>query len=474
LQQRFRFYEAVLPLVTATALLVWTVAHQSTSFHWPLAAGALVAAGLAYRAGYGIDRLARAALGGMRSTLVALYILVLVGGLIGVWKASGTVPAMVYYGLGLVSPRFLVPAAFMLALVVSMMLGTYVGTLSTVGVAVMGVAHGVGAPLPLVAGALVSGALVGDRSSPLSGSLNLNVAMTGTEMRRVLRTLAPTVGLAALASLVIYGWWGSWFATGAGGLSLADEGAAGALRAALGMHFAIHPALLIPPVMVLALAFGRVPVKWALVAGMLTSLLNAVALGHSWKLPLQAGLFGYVANVGDPALNRILSGGGILPMAKQVLLILVAGSMNGIMEETGMIGVVIDRLVDGVKGEIGLYASGMGISVAVAMVAANQSLSIIVPGRVLRMAFRRVGLSEEKLSRAVADSGTVMAGIIPWNIMAMTASAALGIPVHTFAPYALLAWVLPVISVAWAAMERRGSPWSLGRGDEAPAIAPGD
>lgn len=451
LQQRFRLMEAALPLMVAAALLVATVLMKSTAFYWPLAAGGLVASLLAVRAGFAWRDLGQAAKEGMKSTLIALSILVIVGGLIGVWKASGTVPAMVYYGLGLADPRFLVPVAFLLALVMSMMLGTSIGTLSTLGVALMGVAQGVGAPLPLVAGALVSGALFGDRSSPLSGSLNLNVAMTGTDLRKMLSLLVPTGVTAAVISLVGYGVLGA-------NLTVVSGAAGTGLRPALDANFGITPWLLLPPILVLVLAFARVPVRWALGIGIVAGALLMVTVGGSglWA-PVSAALFGYTAHAGDADLNRILSGGGIVPMVHQVVLILVAGAFNGVMERTGMMAQVISKLVEGLRRPLSLVGAAMLISVAVALVAANQALSIIVTGRMLRPSFDKAGLSPTLLSRALADSGTVLAGLIPWNLMGLLAGAALGVPARAFAPYAFLAWVLPLVSLALTFVEERRS-----------------
>lgn len=441
--------KAMLPLLTTALLLVGMLLSGSTAFYLPLAAGAIVAAGLALRAGYRPGQLGRAALDGMRSTLIALSILVIVGGLIGVWKAAGTVPAMIYYGLGLAQPRLLVPMAFLLALFTSMMLGTSIGTLSTLGVAIMGVAHGIGAPPALVAGALVSGALFGDRSSPLAGSLNLNVAMTGNDLRRMLAFLTPTGLTAALGSLLLYALLGA-------RVSVAAGTGGEALMSAIASTFSISPWLLLPPVIVLLLAFCRVPVRWALGVGILAG--GAMALlvgGKSLAVPLEAALFGFKVQTGDPGLDKMLAGGGILPMWNQVLLILVAGAFNGIMEATGMMSMVVSRLVEGVRRPIALIGTTMLISITVAMVAANQALAIIVPGRMLRPSFDRAGLDPRLLSRALADSGTVLAGIIPWNLMGLLAGAALGVPARAFAPYAFFALLLPPISLVKCLLEER-------------------
>jgi len=449
LSHRFTPLQAALPLLTTALLLFGMVATGKTDFYFPVTAGLLVAALLAWRAGSPVSSLLRWGRDGVKSTLIALSILVLVGALIGVWKASGTVPAMVYYGLQLASPAYLVPAAFLLAAVVSMMLGTFVGTLSTLGVAIMGMAHGIGAPLPLVAGALVSGALIGDRGSPLSGSLHLNVAMTGTDVRRMQTVLLPTGILAAVISLLGYVWMGSGMPVNGGGMDTS-------LRGAIASHFIITPWLLLPSVLVLTLAFLRVPVRWALGLGMLASATLGVLFGGvEWLDPVKAAIFGYSAQVSDLNLSRIFGGGGIVPMGKQFALIIAAGALSGIMEATGMMRLVFARLTDGTRRPLALVGSTMTLAVVVALVAANQALPLIVTGRMFRDSYDRSGVPAEVLSRTLADSSTVLVGVIPWNLMAVIATATLGVPARSFLPYAFFALSLPLVSLAYTALEER-------------------
>jgi NhaC family Na+:H+ antiporter len=309
----------------------------------------------------------------------------------------------------------------------------------------------------MVAGALVSGALFGDRSSPLAGSLNLNVAMTGTDLRRMLTVLAPTGVTAAVLTLVGY------LAVGVGP-TVETVGAGASMREAIGANFVISPWLLLPPVLVLGLAFLRVPVRWALGLGILAGgVLSVVVAGTTLLEPVRAALYGYASQAGDKALDKVFSGGGLFPMWSQFALLLVAGAFSGIMEKSGMLGVVFAQLVEGMRRSLALVGSTMLVSTGVALVAANQALPIIITGRMLRPIFDKAGLSANLLSRSLADSGTVLSGVIPWNLMAILAAAALGVPVRAFVPYAFFAFLLPLVSLGFAYVEeRRGLPGVLG------------
>jgi NhaC family Na+:H+ antiporter len=449
LQRRFYLWEAAIPLVTAAVLMGAMIYYGSSDLYWPLGAGAVLAALLAGRRGYSLSELGEAALTGMKATMIPIIILVLVGLLIGVWKVSGTVPAMVYYGLGVATARFLVPAAFVLSLTMAMLLGTSVGTYSTLGVAIMGVAHGVGANLSMVAGALVSGALFGDRSSPLAGSLNLNVAMTGTDLRKMLAKLAPTGITAAVLTLVGYLVFGL-------GPAADGPGSGAVMRQAIATHFAISPWLLLPPVLVMVLAFARISVRWALGVGILAGgILSVFVAGTSVWEAVKAALFGYVSNTGDATLDKVFSGGGLWSMWHQFALLLVAGSFSGIMEKTGMLALVFSRLIEKAHRPLTLVCDVMLVSLGVALVAANQALPIIITGRMMRPVFDKAGVEPELLSRSLADSATVLSGVIPWNLMGLLAAAALGVPASAFIPYAFFAFLLPVISLAFAFVEER-------------------
>ncbi|MGE5674831.1 MAG: Na+/H+ antiporter NhaC family protein [Mycobacterium leprae] len=447
--QRFGPLEAALPLVVAALLLLGAILIGSTAFYWPLAAGAVVAAILAYRAGYTLRTLGRAAVDGARSTFIALSILIIVGALIGVWKESGTVPALVYYGLQLANPRYLVPVAYILSVAVSMMLGTSLGTLSTIGVALMGVAQGVGVPLAPVAGALAAGSVFGDRSSPLSGSLNLNMAMTGADLRKMLTKLLPTGLTTMLLSLAAY------LVLGLRQPAAVAGGAAG-MRQAIAGQFPMSPWLLLPPLLVLLLAFMRMPVRNALGIGMVAGMLLAFVLGgKGLGTSLHSAFFGYSAHTGDAALDRMLSGGGAWPIWRQVVLLLVAGAFNGIMESTGMMAQVIARAVAGVRQPFVLVGVTMLVSFSVAVVAANQALAIIVTGRMLQPVYKEAGQPTTLLSRSIADSGTVLSLLLPWNIMALVTTTTLNVSVYRWAPYAIFAWLLPFVSLAFTYIQER-------------------
>lgn len=384
---------------------------------------------------------------GVRRVLPILAILACVGGMTAIWLASGTVPGLIYYGLSLVSPGIMIVAGFVLASVTSMVLGSSIGTLSTIGIALMGVARAAGVPLPLMAGALASGALLGDRTSPLSGTFHLTANMTETSVERTLRALLPSALPAWLLSLTAY--------VVLGGRWQGDVGAAGAAVAApflrsLAANFDLSWVVLLPPVVVFALAAARRPVLQSLVAGLLAGAAIAVIVQHRPPLALAGDLVaGFALKSGVPSLDAIVSGGGLLHMVNTILLLVFAGAFSGVLEGMELLEALVRPLLARIKRPQELLVATMGLSCLAAATVANQVLSIILPARLLHGEYARRRIPSELMARMLADSGSVVSPLIPWNLMAVISSAALGLAPSAYGPYAVLMYAFPIVTLVW-------------------------
>ena len=175
-------WQALIPILITSSLLLLAATYLDTSLHIPLLIGTITAVVVAKGLGYCFSEVQEMMVRGVSSILPVIFIFILVGALMGVWMASGTVPAMVYYGLRIITPTTYLPLTFVLCAAVSMSIGTAFGTTSTVGIAMLGIGQALGLPLPLVVGAIVSGVYFGDRLSPLGSALNLAAAVSETEL----------------------------------------------------------------------------------------------------------------------------------------------------------------------------------------------------------------------------------------------------------------------------------------------------
>ncbi len=258
---------------------------------------------------------------GAGHTKEVVWILLLIGLLIPAWTASGTIPYMIHLGLGLLNPAYFLSFTFIFAAVISMTIGTSTGTLSAIGIPLLGMASFLQIPLPLVAGALASGAFVGDRSSPFSSAHQLVAASAGVSSAAQLKAMLPTTVAAVAASLLFYAaadWFGQW-----------RTSAGEAVTTAISDRFVLHPALIVPPVLLIASVLLRLRIRTAF----LLAIAAAIALGSLLQHLTPAAWLHALWSGYDNGESERLRGKGISDMFGLVLLIAMAGAFNGILEE---------------------------------------------------------------------------------------------------------------------------------------------
>ena len=425
---------AITPILLTVISLVVSVFYFKVPLYLPLIFGYSITFVIAVYYRRNTREILKASYKGIRSILMIVIIMVLIGILIAVWASSGTIDALVYYGLTLVHPDRLVVLSFLISSAISMLLGTSVGTMSTVGVALLGIATNLGIHPSLVAGALVSGAFVGDRTSPLSSAAQMNAVVTGSDYHQSIRELLKTLLPSLLITAIIY-----FFLQDpqTGNVQQLIETARIRIKTT---HESMNPWLLLPPFGILLLAIFKVSTKRNLGFGIILGMILAYIFQDlSWYNLIKYSVFGY------PHMNGTSYGGG-LNMLNQVLLIIVAGAYLGTLEESTILSTVLKRITDGISDRISLVRNTMIISILSAILSSTQVMAIIVPGRVLGNYYLDYKLERKLLNRMISDSGMVVAGLIPWNLNAVLLAIALNISVLDYLPYAYLLMILPVYS----------------------------
>ncbi|WP_083910514.1 Na+/H+ antiporter NhaC family protein [Effusibacillus pohliae] len=437
---------SALPFVVAVSSLFAALFLFQLPIYCALLAGWLTALVIANRHGFSLRSLLAASYRGMTSTSIVVIILLLIGGLIAVWMASGTVAGLIVYGIQLVVPQYLVVTAFLLAFMMSMLLGTSVGTLSTMGIALASMAQAIGIPSGLIGGALISGAMVGDRTSPLSGTLHLLAATVGMKSDETFRSIVRSGTPVFFICLLLYAWLGYQ----AVDPHTSVQGGAEAVRK-LSSVFQLPWWVLIPPALVMLLVACRVPIRINLALGIvLGAVLACTVQGRSLQEIASIAWNGFSIKAPDGSV--LLEGGGVWHMMHVVSIILTAGALNGILEMSGM----MDRLIGGVlepikrQGSL-LVATGL-ISIAAGLIFCNQTLMVLIPGRMLQAKYRELGEPPVRLATALADSGVVAAVLIPWNLHSILCATAIGIAATTYWPYAFFVWMLPLLTIAKGAL----------------------
>ncbi len=456
---------SIIDCVVAFAVLIVLLTASYLLFGKDAAAGpnqialilsSLVAGGIAHKNGMPWQGVSQAVVDGVSSGLSAIFILLAVGALIGTWALSGTLVAMIYYGLELMRPDIFYLSTLIVCALIAVAVGSSWTVIGTIGVGLMGVAANLGLSPAATAGAVVSGAFFGDRTSPLSDTLNLSSAVTGADLYDLIRESMWTSVPAFLVTLGIFAMLGG-----------PDTGAAGHAMLDLEQHFNISLWAFLPLGFVFTLALFRVPpfvtiFSGALLGGLVAVVLNphtVIAFAGDPSLPIPLALLkgvwmalatGFVSDTGEPATDALLSRGGMSHMLSTVWLIMSALAFGAIVEHAGLLARVVDPIAARARTIGGLVLSVVACCIGANVLTADQYMAVALPGRMFKSDFERRGYAPVVLARAVGDGGTVTAPLVPWNSCGAYVAVTLGVPTLSYASYAFFCLLAPIVTVAIA------------------------
>jgi len=437
------FWLALIPVIYLTIALVYVLRLLHGDPHIPLVSAAAVAAIVAILQGYRWEKIRTGMINTIKISMPAILVLMIIGMIIGTWITAGIVPTMIYYGLKIISPRIFLLATAWICSIVSLATGSSWTTAGTVGVALIGIGRGFGIPLPMVAGAIISGAYFGDKMSPLSDTTNLAPAVTGAKLFDHIRHMIYTTGPSLIIALILYTILG--FKYGSKGL---DMNSIDAILNGLSEQFLISPLLLLPPLLVIAMVVFRVPAIPGLLGGTLLGGIFAGLFQHrSLEEIVQSAHYGFVANTGNAAIDDLLTRGGLDSMMWTVSLILCAMSFAGVLESTGMLKAIAQKIISFAKSTGSLVAATVLTCIGTNMIAGDQYLAIVLPGRMYKKIYDDRGLKPKNLSRILEDSGTLTSSLIPWNSGGAFMFATLGVYPFAYLPFAFLNLLNPLVSI---------------------------
>lgn len=436
---------ALIPVVFLIFALFFTIVIFKQPPHMALIAAAAVAAIVAGFYKHSWKEIQEGMVQGITIAMGAILILMIVGTMIGTWISGGIVPSMIYYGLEILSPGIFLVATLIICSIVSLGTGSSWSTAGTVGVALVGVGRGLGIPVSMVAGAIISGAYFGDKMSPLSDTTNLAPAVAGTDVFSHVRHMIYTTTPGYILSIILYGLLGIKFS---GGTLRAQN--IEIILSTIKSNFYIHPILLLPPILVIVMVVKKIPPLPALLTGTVIGGIFAMAAqSDSLAKVIQAAHSGYISQTGVAMVDNLLTRGGLVNMMPTVALIMCALSFGGIMEKTGMLEVLAKALLSRVKRVGSLVAVTVFSCIGMNAIAADQYISIIIPGRMYKSAFKAMGLHPKNLSRCLEDAGTLTSALIPWNSGGAFMHATLGVSPFLYLPYAFLNLSNPIVSIIY-------------------------
>ena len=452
----------VIALVLMLALSVYLFGDSSSSGpnQIVLTLGAAIAAIVAVRLGFHWGELQHAIIAGISTAMVAILILLSVGGLIGTWLMAGTVPSLIYYGLEILSPAWFYAASCIICSIAALATGSSWTVAGTLGVALIGVSMGLGLSPAIAAGAIISGAYFGDKMSPLSDTTNLAPAVVETDIFTHIRHMAWTTGPSYTAAIVLFA------IVGLGTDTVADANALDELMQTLDGNFNISVAAMLPLAVVFFMAYKKVPplptiLFGALLGGVLAVFLqpdSVLALADSPELAkgmaLTKGVWialssGYVSTTGVAAVDDLLTRGGMESMLVTIWLIITALSFGAVLEHTGMLRRLIDAALKRAKSTGSLVTTVVLSCIGINIVAADQYIAIVLPGKMYRAEFKKRGLDARNLSRVIEDSGTLTSPLVPWNTCGAYMAATLGVATMAYLPFAFFNLINPIVSIIY-------------------------
>jgi len=448
---KVKLREAILILVLMAVLVFVGFGLLGLPLHLPILFQLIITSFLAVIWGGDWIKVEEMILKGLQKSGPIVLILMLIGALIGVWMYTGTIPTMVYYGLDLISPRLFYLVSFLLCSVVSLAMGTGFGTISTMGLALFSIGSSLGLPLPVVAGAIVSGSYFGDRFSPVSSIAIFTAHTSGVPIRDLLGKMLVTTIPAFSITAVVYFWLGRGL-TGTMG-HLGAEGTE--LLQFVADNFPVTPLALLPPLFIIVAALFRLPTLPNLAAGLILSLVLGIFIIPGEAIGILHSMYdGLTISTGDAFFDQLFSRGGILSLLDLLALIMLASCLAGILEGLGIFSLVLKSLLKKVQHIAGLvFYTGLS-GIFVAMVGCNQLLAVLLPGHTFFPVFKEKK-AKALLGRTLADTGLVFSPLIPWNINALLVVSVLGVDVLAYFPYAIMNWVLPILTILVTLWEKR-------------------
>ena len=257
--------------------------------------------------GYSFDDLVECMKKTLGQSMSAMIIFIFIGLIIAAWIFSGTVPALIYYGLHYITPQLFLPVGLLLCSLTSMSIGTSWGTVGTMGLAMMGIGAGMGIPAGLTAGMVLCGASFGDKMSPISDTTNLAPAAAGTTLQRHISSMWMTTLPSYIIVFVIFTVIGFFYQNGQ-----MDYTTINTFIDTIGTTFHISPILLLPVVVLLVLNIRQFPAIPGMAIGTVLAAILAVAVqGVSVKEIISGLNYGYTASTGVEMVHELLQRGGI-------------------------------------------------------------------------------------------------------------------------------------------------------------------
>ncbi|MGQ2282777.1 Na+/H+ antiporter NhaC [Apilactobacillus kunkeei] len=434
--------EGIIILIVMMAIMSFGVIGLGISPEVPILTGIMLLIFWGRFKGFKWDDIDEGFVTGIKNGIVPLFIFLLIGSLIGVWIASGVIPSLMVFGFHLININWFLPSIFLVCALVGTFIGSAFTVISTLGIAFMGIGITMGMNPAMIAGAVISGAVFGDKSSPLSATVNLAAAVSGADLIAHIKNLMWSTIPAMIGSFIIFVFLNH--SDGKANLANVDK-----TVNILNSNFHISFLAIIPIALLLICAWSHIPTIPTLFINIIVSIGLMGIQDHNLSLLKINDLItnGFVSKTGNKSVDLLLSRGGISSMMGTLALIMIALAFGGLLMHLGIIDAVVQPLTKHLNSDAKLIIAVIFTAIGVNVFVGEQFLSEILPANAFKKVFHQAGLAPVALSRAIEDGGTVINYLIPWGVAGAFISATLGVPASHFAPFLFLSILSPIFSI---------------------------
>ena len=444
--RKLNLFLALLPLLVIIVFGLLSVIKWKGGMNIPIISGIITTGLIGIYLGFSWDELQQGLIKGVSRALTPLFIIMIIGIIIGAWIQGGIIPSLIYYSLKVISPKIFVPAAALVTAIIATATGTSFTSIATVGLALMATGLGMGFPAPLLAGAIISGAYFGDSLSPLSDTTNLSSAMSNCTLFELVGHLAKSGDPSLLLSLIIYFFLGLKHTTQEGmNISTITE-----ILQGMNNSFVISPWLLLIPVITIIFSIKKFPaipslIFVALMGGLAAIIIQGADIGSVVRTMTN----GFTSNTGVKMVDSLLTRGGINSMGGTIILLTLAVALGGILEEIGSLELILEIIMKKVSSAGQLVTVTVLSGLVTAFATGAQLLAIMIPARMFQKAYKDFNLHPKNLGRVAQSIGCICINLVPWSVPALFAQGVLGVQALEFIPYIFFAYFTIVINVIY-------------------------
>lgn len=426
--------ELYLGLIISFCLLIFSV-FKNISIAYTLVVCWVIFVVICLRRGLTLKNILKISYSGAKESFVVLKILLLISALTAVWLSSGTIPSIVYYCTNLIKPNIFILSVFLICSITSFLIGSSLGTASTVGIPLMIIAKSGNIDLHIVAGAVIAGAYFGDRCSPVSSSAALVVALTHTNLFTNIKNMLKTAIAPFLLSIVFYFLLSIYTPLNILNNNLSNE---------LLKGFHIHPIMLIPAIIIVVLSLFKIKISVSIPFSLAAGILLSVFLqNHKLSEVIYYIFLGFRLEDGH-ALQNVVKGGGFISMAKTIILSFAAFALSSLFEEI--------KAFDGIKKAIykkqleehDLFRLTSILSLITGAFSCNQPTAMVMTSKIMKDSYNQSKVSDDSLALHIENSAVLLSALIPWSVTPLVVTSSMGINMGGFVPYAFYLYMLPL------------------------------